>query len=59
MGETMTYNVTIRATITKTIQVEAESPDEADNLAQEEFSPEVDDSDENFEQETINIKEAE
>lgn len=55
----MTYNVTIRATITKTIQVEAESPDEADNLAQEEFSPEVDDSDENFEQETINIKEAE
>ncbi len=48
-----TYGVVIRATITKTIFAEADSEDEAINLAHEYFTSECDGSDE----ETISIEE--
>lgn len=48
-----TFNVVIRATITKTISVEAETQDEAEVLAHETFSVLCDEEDESYEQETV------
>ena len=51
-----TFDVTIRATVTKTIRVDAESIDEAYVNAHEEFSTECD-GEENYEEETLDFKE--
>lgn len=54
-----TYNVTIRATVTKTLQVEAESEDAAAEAAHQEFTVTNDgDEDECYEQDTVRIEEA-
>jgi len=52
----MKYNVTIRATVTKTIEVEAEDEHDASLQAHSEFSVECDDN-EDYEQDTISITE--
>ena len=57
MSKTMNYEVTITATVTKTIRVSADSEEAAEEAAHEGFSPEVDDGDEKFDQQTINIVE--
>ena len=51
-----TYDVTIRATVTKVIRVEAEDAGDADVEAQEQFSV-LPDGDERYEQETLKVKE--
>jgi hypothetical protein len=51
-----TYDITIRATVTKTVRVEAENRAEASIQAHEEFSTECD-GQENYEQETLDIEE--
>lgn len=52
-----TYNVTIRATITKTYEIEADDPGTAEAVAHEIFvvtnEPDID---ENYEQETKNVE---
>jgi hypothetical protein len=53
-----TYDVTIRATIYKTIRVEAENEDDAYVEAHERFSVMPDDS-ERYEEETMDIEEVE
>jgi len=53
-----TYDVTIRATIYKTIRVEAENEDDAYVEAHEVFSVMPDDS-ERYEEETMDIEEME
>ena len=55
----MKYNITIRATVTKTLRVEAETRDDAIELANEEFSVENDHNDENYEQDLLDITEGE
>jgi hypothetical protein len=52
-----TYNVTIRATITKTHKVEADSEEDAVNLAHEIFSVLNDDIDENYDQQMHSVEE--
>ena len=52
-----TYDVTIEARIIKTYRVESDSPDEAYELAHEQFTVENDDTPERYEQETIDIRE--
>jgi hypothetical protein len=52
-----TYNITIRATVTKTLQVQADSRDEAVETANDAFEVETDHTDENYEQDTIDITE--
>lgn len=52
-----TYDVTIRCTITKTIQVEAKDQSDAQSMAHERFSINVDKYDEDYEQDTLSIKE--
>jgi hypothetical protein len=52
-----TYEVTIRATITKDVLVEAEDENKAAEQAHEEFSVLNDGSDENYKQETLNVEE--
>lgn len=47
------FEVTIRATITKTITIEAESKDEAIELAHGEFDVNNDDNDENYKQDCL------
>ena len=54
-----TYNITIRATVTKTLQVQADSRADAIEMANEEFSVENDHTDENYEQDTIAVTEGE
>ena len=49
------YHVTIRATVTKTLTVEAANVDEAEETAHQEFSILNDDSPEKYEQETLKI----
>jgi len=49
-----TYNITIRATVTKTLHVKADNEEDAIMMAHEEFSVENDHNDENYEQDTIN-----
>jgi hypothetical protein len=51
-----TFDVTIRATVTKTLRVEAEDRGKATIQAHEEFSTECD-GQENYEQETLDIEE--
>lgn len=51
-----TYDVTIRATVTKTIRVEAEDKTEATIQAHEQFTTGCD-GDENYEQNTLDIEE--
>lgn len=50
------YDVIIRATITKTIRVNAGNEDEAAQLAHDEFSVLRDDLDEDYDQETLEIE---
>lgn len=53
----MKYEVTIRATITKTYTVEAEDEDEASEIANEEFDVRTQENiDERYEQDTIEIQ---
>ena len=51
------FEVTIKAVITKTYNVQADDRDTAYELAHEKFSVLNDDTPEHYEQETINIKE--
>jgi hypothetical protein len=51
-----TYDVTIRATVTKTIRVQAESKEDAYCEAHEEFTTECD-GEEYYEEETMNVDE--
>ena len=53
-----TYDVVVRATVTKTVRVEAENEDDAYVFANESFSILNDGSDEDYTQEAINIQEA-
>lgn len=55
---TKTYFVTIRATITKTLKVQALNEDHAAECAHEEFTLEAD-SEERYEQDTLHISERE
>lgn len=50
-----TYEVTIRATITKTYTVEATDDNEALNTGHQIFSVELDEAPEHYEQETIDL----
>ena len=52
-----TYEVTIRATVTKTLKVEAEDKDAAYIAAHEEFSVLNTGEDERYEEETLEVKE--
>lgn len=52
-----TYNVTIRATVVKTLRVEAEDEDEAYVIAHDEFDVTSVDDRERYEEETMDIKE--
>ena len=52
-----TYEVTIRATVTKTLTVEAENEDAAYVAAHEEFSVLNTGDDENYTEETLEVKE--
>jgi hypothetical protein len=52
-----TYAVTIKATVYKTLIVDAENEDEAYIAAHEDFSVLPDGKDERYEQETIDIEE--
>lgn len=54
-----TYEVTIKATICKTITVEAANEDDAYVEAHERFSVLNDDTPERYEQETLDIQEVE
>ena len=51
-----TYDITIRATVTKTIRVEAKDKVEASIQAHEQFSTECD-GQEDYEQNTLDIEE--
>ena len=53
-----TYRVTIRATVTKTLTVEAENEDDAYEVASDGFSVLCDGDDENYEQDLVDIKES-
>lgn len=53
------YSVTIRATITKTLLVEAENEQAATEQAHERFSVLNDGNDESYDQECLDIEEAE
>jgi hypothetical protein len=52
-----TYDVTITATVTKTIRVEALTQDAAIEAAHERFSVEADDTDERYTEHTDNVEE--
>lgn len=52
-----TYDVTIQATVTKTIRVEADNEDDAFLEAQEEFDVFVDGGVERYEEETLSVEE--
>lgn len=49
----MKYAITIKATIIKTIEVDADDLSQANDLAHEEFTVANNDNDEKYEQETI------
>jgi hypothetical protein len=53
------YDVTIRAIITKTYTVEADTEHEAISIAHEIFTVHADDTPEKFEQDVLSIKKAE
>ena len=52
-----TYNITIRATVTKTIRVQADSRAEAIETANDAFDVAEDHNDENYEQDLLDITE--
>ena len=52
------YNVTIRATITKTYKVEAENEEQAAEYGHEMFSVLNDDTDEDYTQDVLDTEEA-
>ena len=52
-----TYAVVIRATVTKTILVDAEDKIQAAELAHQDFTVECDGEDENYEQDTLSVEE--
>ena len=52
-----TYDVTIQATVTKIIRVEADNEDDAFLEAQEEFDVFVDGGVERYEEETLSVEE--
>jgi hypothetical protein len=52
-----TYRVTIRATVTKTLTVKAENEDDAYVAAHEEFSVLNTGDDEDYDEETLEVKE--
>jgi len=54
-----TYSITIRATVTKTLRVEADNEEDAIMMAHEEFDAANDHNDENYEQDTLDITEGE
>ena len=54
-----TYRITIRATVTKTIRVQADNEQDAIELANEEFDVANDHNDENYEQDMLDITEGE
>ena len=52
-----TYLVTIRATITKTYEIEADNPETADEIAQEIFTTKAEkDIPEDYDQETLFVE---
>ena len=53
------FIVVVRATVTKTMHIVAESDDEAARIAQETFTVAEDDCDENYEQDILTIDELE
>jgi hypothetical protein len=54
----MKFNVTIKATVTKTYTVEADTEEDAVTQAQGEFSVLNDDINEQYEQDIVSVKEA-
>lgn len=54
-----TYAVVVRATITKTILVDAENKDAAVEIAHGDFTTECDEYDENYVEETLSVEEIE
>ena len=52
------YNVTIRATVVKTLRVVAEDEDAAQVLAHEDFTVDLTDDLEDYEEETLRVEEA-
>lgn len=52
-----TYEVTIRATVTKTLTVEADSADEAVDQAHAEFTTVCDGGDEDYSEDILNVTE--
>lgn len=52
-----TYDVTVRATVTKTLRVIADTEDEAREFAHGEFSTTPDDAPEKYDEEIINLVE--
>lgn len=52
-----TYDVTIQATVTKTIRVEAEDSNEATMLAHEEFNVHSGEEEEHYDEQTLEINE--
>jgi hypothetical protein len=51
----MKFKVTIRATITKDMEIEAESADQACTLANEAFSVLNDDDEESYDQQVLDV----
>jgi hypothetical protein len=51
----MNWNVKIKATITKTISVEADTEEEAVELAHQLFTTKCDGLEEDYDEETINV----
>lgn len=52
-----TYDVTIQATVTKTLRVEAEDSNEATILAHEEFNVHSGEGEEHYDEQTVEISE--
>lgn len=50
-----TYEVTIKATIVKTLKVQAETAEAAEKQAEEKFTVECDGDDENYQQEILEV----
>lgn len=53
----MKFEVTIRATVTKTYTVEADTKEEAEATAHDDFDTVCDGSDEDYNQETVCVEE--
>jgi hypothetical protein len=53
-----TYSVTIRATVVKTLRVKAEDEETATTMAHEDFTVQLTDDLEDYEEETLRVEEA-